>query len=685
VFIKKVEIKNFRCIREECLECDNITALIGRNGSGKSSFLQALDVFYNVSSRITEEDFFNREIDNPIEIRVTYSNLRDIEKEEFGSFVRDNKLIVTKKISFENGKPIQQYFGATMQLPKFAEIRSLEGKRERVAEWNRLVDNPGDLVGLGERARGSDAVEVMMTTYEEAHPDALVPFEREQQFFGSKNIGGGKLDKYTKYLLIPAVKEVTDELDSRRGAIYQILDTVVLRQIERREDIRAFKKRVSEEAKKLYSSDNLKEIYELGGQISTTLRIFAPDSELFLDWQEFEMPDIPTPSAIATLAEDNFKGEISRKGHGLQRALVFALLQHLAMLIEEEEEEEYEEEDTGVIIEGEVEQGEIKQDNVENNEDVGTDEGESEYYGPDLIIAIEEPELYLYPARCRYMRDILFKLAEKSEDNMRSKNQVLYTTHSPFLLELDHFEQIRLVRKRPSGECEVAHSSVKYYTFTQLSEELARICGLNADDFTRDSIKARAASVMNTIVNEGFFADVAVVVEGISDVGIFWKMQDILEKNWAQLGIVVVPAGVKNNIDRPTLIFRGFSIPTYFVFDGDSKFKGKGNKNEENTIKRNGRYLCMAGVDIEDFPETRVEDDWAVFANKIEEDIHKAIGDEKSIEIKNKVAEELGYDEADNAIKNVEGAARLIEAVYESGLRIPILEEIVERITALRQ
>lgn len=79
MIIKSVEVKNFRSIRETCLDCDNLTAIIGRNGAGKSSFLDAIDTFYDIAAPITEEDFFNRDIGSTIEIRVTYSNLRDDE------------------------------------------------------------------------------------------------------------------------------------------------------------------------------------------------------------------------------------------------------------------------------------------------------------------------------------------------------------------------------------------------------------------------------------------------------------------------------------------------------------------------------------------------------------------------------------------------------------------------------
>lgn len=99
MLIEAIEVKNFRCLREAKMDCSNLTAIIGRNGAGKSTFLYALDTFYDIGANITAEDFFDRDTESTIEIRVTYSNLREDEKEEFKSYIRDNKLIVTKRIS----------------------------------------------------------------------------------------------------------------------------------------------------------------------------------------------------------------------------------------------------------------------------------------------------------------------------------------------------------------------------------------------------------------------------------------------------------------------------------------------------------------------------------------------------------------------------------------------------------
>ncbi len=660
MIIKSVEVKNFRSIRETSLDCDNLTAVVGRNGAGKSSFLYAIDSFYDTAAPITEEDFFDRDTSSPIEIRVTYGALRDDEKEEFRPYIKDDKLIVTKRISSENGSIMQRYYAAALQIPQFAEIRAKTGKRDRVSAWKELVDS-GQLSNLGGKVQSADEVERLMTEYEGNHPELMEPTEREEQFFGSRNIGGGKLDKFTKYVLVPAVREASDEVTGRKGAIYQILNMIVLRKINARKDIQEFKSEFEEKVRKLYSSENLTELPELGASISKTLEKFAPGSRLNLGWDEVKPPDVQLPAPRATLVEDTFQGEITRKGHGLQRALIVTLLQHLAMTVPVEPTADgLDEEETNIL-------------EPKSLETSG---------GPDLILAIEEPELYLHPSRCRYLSNLLLQLAERPEAGLGASNQIIYTTHSPYFVDLHRFDQIRMVRKVPSPDSLVPQSTVTHFSLDQAAKEIAKICNANPDDFTRDSFRARAISVMNTIVNEGFFADVVVVVEGSSEVGTLWKLQEIMKKDWSQFGIVVVPAGGKNNIDRPTVIFRGLSIPTYFIFDADSHLIGEGKK--EDAKNRNHRYLRLTGAQIEDFPKTQVHETWAVFNKNLEEIFKEALGSEIFQSIQKEVASELGYDDPNRVNKNIEGAARFIELVYEKKYQIPTLEDIIEKATQLR-
>jgi predicted ATP-dependent endonuclease of OLD family len=83
MIIHSVTIKNYRSILCETVKCDDLTILVGANGTGKSAFIRGLDLFYSQSPRIDLEDFYNGNVGNEISISVTYKSLNDEEKEKF--------------------------------------------------------------------------------------------------------------------------------------------------------------------------------------------------------------------------------------------------------------------------------------------------------------------------------------------------------------------------------------------------------------------------------------------------------------------------------------------------------------------------------------------------------------------------------------------------------------------------
>ncbi len=178
---------------------------------------------------------------------------------------------------------------------------------------------------------------------------------------------------------------------------------------------------------------------------------------------------------------------------------------------------------------------------------------------------------------------------------------------------------------------------------------------------------------MNDIVNEGFFADAVVVVEGLSEVGVLWALQQELGEKWLERSIVVVPAGGKNSIDRPVVIFRGLGIPTYFIFDAD-----RGQKPDVNE-----RYLRMAGETPTPAPSTAVGRNYAVFQDKIETELRQALGEPLFESLGQSVASELGYAGTSDLLKNLDGAAVFVSRAYRDGSSIPVLEEVVRAITRL--
>jgi len=652
MIIKRLEVKNFRSLKNISLECEELTTILGRNGCGKSTILKALDIFYNVSYLATDYDFFGKETKDPISIQVTYGELTREELTEFSSYLDQGTLTVTKTI---NGG-VAKYFGASPQLPEFYEYRQLAAVPKRKA----LVDliNSGKYSDLTPTPKSEVEADKLMSSFEDSHTGLLKLFPREQQFFGPKNVGGGKLDKFTKFVLIPAVRDAASETD-KKGIILQLIDVLVARSVNARPDVQKLNSEFEARIKDVYCKENLTELSELAKLITRLLSQYAPGAILDLEFGDVAPPKITLPTALASLVEDNFKSPIGYTGHGLQRALVLALLQQLSLT-------------------------DLSPAKPEPDENESYQESTNKNHAliPGLILAIEEPELYLHPSRSRFLASVLDNLTNKPTDVSKPRTQVIYGTHSPYFIDISKFDRVRLARKVPTDGSPVLQCKLTALSRSEAAAALAKINDKPTETFTAESFVAHAVPVMNAIVNEGFFGDVVVVVEGLSEVGIIWAIQSALKKNWDALGIIVVPADGKSKIDRPVVVFRGLGIPSYFIFDGDIKHKNK--SAEKNTIETNARYLRLAGVDVSDFPETFAGSDWAVFKEDIEYEIRTAIGEEYFMQIRQTVSAEFGYTKPSEALKNPEVAAALIRILYANNRTVPVLETIVEKITALR-
>ena len=63
--IANIHIRNFRCLYNISISCENLIALVGRNGTRKSSVLKAIDIFFDVNYSGSIEDYCDRNTDNP--------------------------------------------------------------------------------------------------------------------------------------------------------------------------------------------------------------------------------------------------------------------------------------------------------------------------------------------------------------------------------------------------------------------------------------------------------------------------------------------------------------------------------------------------------------------------------------------------------------------------------------------
>ena len=69
---------------------------------------------------------------------------------------------------------------------------------------------------------------------------------------------------------------------------------------------------------------------------------------------------------------------------------------------------------------------------------------------------------------------------------------------------------------------------------------------------------------MTPWMNEGFFADMVVLVEGEADRVAILAVAQSRQQDLEAMGVCVIPCMGKNNMDRPTLVFRGLEY-TYLL------------------------------------------------------------------------------------------------------------------------
>ena len=638
--ISRVAIENFRCVKSAEVSLEDLTCIVGRNGVGKSTLLYALDSFYNVAASYSELDYYNHNsIDNEIRIRVTYDDLRRDELEAFGSYVHDGTLVVTKRINQGGAR----YYGVSPQIREFADLRRLSAADKRTRLRERM--DAGAFPGFPALPRRNEEVDTAMTQYEVQHPELTELVEKETQFLGPKNVGGGTLDKFTRFVLVPAVRDASNELE-RRGAIMQLLDLLVTRSIASRQDFQEFKEQFEQRARQLYGRENLPELANLGRLVTERLSKYSPGAALSIDFGELKAPAIPLPDAVVVVSEDEFKVPVRYSGHGLQRALILALLEQLSTTV--------------LPVRAQTEQEDAERVEVAQRL-------------PDLILAIEEPELYLHPSRSRYLANILRELARRKREQAPPTTQVVLVTHSPYFVDVAHFDQVRMCRKRRIMEGEAPAAEYSAYPLMLAARRLAQIAGRREEEFTAASFVAHAVPVLNSIVNEGLFAECVLLVEGESDAAALWTMQLLMDNGWDERGIVIIPVSGKSKMDKPAVVFQGFKIPTYILFDGDRA------KNEGAASNR--MLLALTNEPVVDYPDYFVGAESAAFSEDIEVYLETTLG-HRYVGLREECARACGVDHPSRAMKNPDVMSRFITQATSTGEQFAMLRTIVEAVTA---
>ena len=638
MIIKSMNVKNFRSILDETLHFDNLTALVGANGSGKSSFLHSLELFQAKQPKIISDDFYNKNTDNEIIISITFSNLSDSAKEQFSKYVQNDELTVERVFKFSDDKLTSTYHGSTLQNPDFAEFRKHVLAIPAKEEYEKLKQKDPYRNFLNwtnyEKARNT------LSEWEESNSDKCTRLRDDGQFFGYSDVASGHLGKFIKLLYIPAVRDASlDATEGKNSTLSDLMEIVVRSEIMKKEEVQKFQNEFKEKYEKILNKENMKEIGLLSESLTKTLNNYVPDAKINLSWLTLKDFQINLPTAIANLVEDGYSATVDRTGHGLQRVFIMTLLQYLSTI----------------------------------NENSGQSGTVSDL--PTLVLIIEEPELYQHPNRQRHLSEICIALSECRVEGVSSTTQVVYSTHSPHFVGLDRIDQIRLLRKQVNDDnpkiTKISNTTVK-----NLATELAKYHG---DKFTEYSLLPRLHMIRTPWINEGFFSKCVVLVEGDSDRATLLGASKTLKINLESQGISIIPCFGKGNLDKVAIIFKQLGIPTYVIWDNERE---DGNENELE-IKKNKTLLKLFEQEESDYP-SHVKSDHACINGTLETMLKHEIGELYEPMMDINMTE---YDlKRPDALKNPTVLKTMLEDLEKSGGEIPpTLKQILENIQQLAQ
>lgn len=612
----KLTVRNFRCIENDAIELTPYTVLVGRNGTGKSTFLEAMQFFYSPGYSLKKEDFSDHDDTRELVVAASFGDLDEAERTEFQRYVIGNTLVVERvgRRDETGSRYIVTYHGNRMQNEDFLHVRALTG-REHLAAYRALREGPryGDLPAVRSEAEARAALD----TWDEGHPDRCTPQRDDGRFFGFQNVGIGKLDKYTSFVRVPALMNSRAQTqEGSTNTLKALVDILVRDRGGARTLIEQLRTRVEQEYRDVLEQPAFS-LSPVSDALTQGIAEFAPGVEVKVNWTSSAGIKFVEPTAVVDLSEGGLTTPPEYKGHGLLRAYELSVLGLLS----------------------------------EQARALGT----TEQVRRGVVIAIDEPELYQHPAQIRIIAARLQKLAGSRIGD--SAVQVVCTSHSPLFVTLEQCESIRAVRRgevgRVAGRC-----TIRQARFIDMAPKL-EAAYQGVDRYTAEGLKARMAHLFNPSITEAVVADFAVLVEGDEDVawleGCFGYANQL--EPMRRLGVFVVPVKGKNDLDRLVLLLNELGVPSYVVFDSDYD---KTDELESNQRTNAAIASLCSGTLVREVPAaTCVHRDYAVMNPNLTRQMHNEFGPQ-CLTVRDTVAGEFGYAQPSRATKN----PRVIREVF---------------------
>jgi hypothetical protein len=539
--LTKFRVQNYRSIRDTGkIRIEPLQALVGENNCGKSNCLRALQCFLTSGAGGMDIQDFN-DPTGPCVIECEFTGLSEDEAKRLRPYLLGDKVILRKELRIHDDeakgrKTVKAEYHGYQAEPRDAwlSISKIEDEHGARPKWEEILA-AHDLPDYFRNDEGK----VNKTSYRAGLERYLIEndVEYDEPQLGETHALGipqNLLSALPELYLLPAITDYSDEIDRRssstvfRRLMADLSDRIMSADPRHKEleealgRVRALLNCVTEEG--------APERLEALGGVETSLRdvmkkLMPSVASISLEVQVEASKDI-FARGVTIRVDDGVLTDVLDKGHGMQRSVVFSLLQML----------------------------------------IGTARQRGEGEARPIILAIEEPELYIHPHCQRLIFRVLREFAGIGEDDAdpAGSDQVIYTTHSPAFIEVWNYQRIGLVRKPDLA------------TGTTVAQAERGVLG-DPDD--RKVFKTLTCFGLKH--NEVFFARDAVIVEGPEDeiaiIATARKLGRIAELP-DEIGVSIVVTNGKGDVPKFQKVLNAFGLQYGVMLEMD----GKDDHDDEN-------------------------------------------------------------------------------------------------------
>lgn len=397
--LESITIKNFRGYRDQTtISIDNITALIGRNDAGKSTVLEALEIFFNNSLVTCEKDDLSRNslgnnieitcvfYDFPTEIVIDAASPTTLEEECLLN--SDGKLEIKKVFAATAAKPKEKVYFVCLHPSAEGMSDLLELKRAELRTRADSLDVPRENYNSNVNASIRSAIRNNARDLSLVNTELLVDKEDAKKCY--ETIKG--------YLPLFALFQ-SDR--SSRDDDKEVADPMKLAVLEALQDL---------ENELDYIKNQVR-----AKAIETADRTLLKLQEMAPELAEELTPDFKTEPNFASQFKLSIKSEegipVNKRGSGVRRLILLNFFR--------------------------AEAERRREQNIGNH----------------VIYAFEEPETSQHPDHQEMLVEAFLQLSESPS------SQILLTTHTPALAGLLPLESLRFIEK--SGETRVVGSGTE--------------------------------------------------------------------------------------------------------------------------------------------------------------------------------------------------------------------------------